>query len=231
MEFKILLADNDANFLSQLGRALLNVDYSLYPAESKEIAMQQIKKGNIDAAIIDTDLPGGIEEVLEACVNMSKPIVAMGALPLKETEQLVEIMYYGVPYVKKFNAEGSPKLDKIIARMNALLKTLLVFSNNKEYQLGVLAGLNSKGYKVFVADQAEDLVHTFLLSEPKAILVYFPKDEDLREIIKIREIDTKLPIALVINSQQDEVNKGPIDKNGATKIITQDEIADYVDRL
>lgn len=230
MGFKILLADNDANFLSRLGRMLLDVDYLLYPAESKEIAMQQIKQGNIDAAIIDINLPGGVEEVLEACLSKSKPIVAMGALPLKETEHLVEIMYYGVPYVKKFGDEGSPKLDKIIARMNALLKTLLIFSNNKEYQRGVLAGLSSKGYKVFVADQAEDLVHTFLLSEPKAILVYFPKDEDLREIIKIREIDAKLPIALVINSHQSELS-GPIDRNGVTKIITQDKISDYIEGL
>jgi len=229
MGFKILLADDDANYLSRLGRALLDADYLLYPAESKEIALQQIAEHDIDAAIIDIDLPGGVEELLEACLNKTKPIVTMGALPLKETEHLVEIMYYGIPYVKKFGDEGSPKLYKIIARMNALLKTLLIFSNNKEYQLGVLAGLSSRGHKVFIADRAEDLVQTFLLSEPKAILVYFPKDEDLREIAKIRKMDSKLPIAVVINSQEGDLG-GQIN-DVATKIITQDKMADYLEGL
>jgi DNA-binding response OmpR family regulator len=229
MELKILLADNDASYLSLLGRALLEKDYLLYPSESKEIALHQITEHDIDAAIIDVNLPGGVEEVLEACLNKSKPIVTMGALPLKETEHLVEIMYYGIPYVKKFSNEGAIKLDTIIARMNALLRTLLIFSNNKEYQLGVLAALNSTGYKVFVADQAEELLDTFLLSEAKAILVYFPKHEDLQEIAKIRGMDSRVPIAIVINSQQGDLGGQINDK--ATKVITQDKLADYLEEL
>lgn len=229
MGLRILLADNDADYLSLLGRALLEKDYLLYPAESKEIALQQITEHNIDAAIIDMNLPGGVAEVLEACLNKSKPIVTMGALPLKETEHLVEIMYYGIPYVKKFSNEGAIKLDVIIAKMNALLRTLLVFSNNKKYQLGVLAGLNSTGYRVFVADQAEELLHAFLLSEAKAILVYFPKDEDLQEIAKLRRMDSKVPIAIVVNSQQDDLTRQTNDE--ATRVITQDKLVDYLEEL
>lgn len=113
--------------------------------------------------------------------------------------------------------------------MNALLRTLLVFSNNKQYQLGVLAGLNSTGYKVFVAEQAEELLHTFLISEAKAILVYFPKDEDLQEIAKIRRMDSRVPIAIVINSQQDDLTRQPND--AATRVITQDKLVDYLEEL
>jgi len=229
MGLRILLADNDANYLSLLGRALLEKDHLLYPAESKEIALQQITEHDIDAAIIDINLPGGVEEVLEACLNKSKPIVTMGALPLKETEHLVEVMYYGIPYVKKFSNEGTIKLDTIIAKMNALLRTLLVFSNNKKYQLGVLAGLNSTGYKVLVADRAEELLHAFLLSEAKAILVYFPKDEDLQEIAKLRRMDSKVPIAIVINSQRGDLG-GQINDE-ATRVITQDKLVDYLEEL
>jgi len=228
MAFKILLADNDANYLSLLGRELLDAEYLLYPAESKEIALQQIEH-DIDAAIIDVSLPGGVEELLEACLNKAKPIIAMGALPLKETQHLIEIMYYGVPYVKKFGNEGGPKLDMIIARMNTLLKTLLVFSNNKEYQKGVLAGLNARGYKVFVAHQAEDLLHTFLLSEPRAILVYFPKSDDLQEIAKIRRMDRELPIAVIMNGQQGDLGEQINDE--ATRVISQDRLADYLEEL
>jgi len=229
MGFRILLADNDANYLSRLGRALLDANYLLYPAESKEIALKQITEHNIDAAIIDVNLPGGVTELLEACLNKSKPIVTMGDQPLKATNYLIEIMYYGIPYVKKFSNGGAIKLDNIIARMNALLKTLLIFSNNKEYQLGILAGLKSRGYKVFVAQQAEDLVHTFLLSEAKALLVYFPKDKDLQEVAKIRKMDSKVPIAIVINNQQGDIDSQISDE--ATKVMPQDRLADYLKEI
>ena len=229
MGFKILIADNNASFMSMLGRALLDSDYSLYPAESKETALKQIAQSDIDACIIDVDLPGGIEDLLQACVNRSKPIVAMGISPLKETDKLIEIMYYGIPYVKKFSAEGEAKLDHIIARMNVLLRTLLIFSKDSEYQRGVIAGLESKGYKVFTTESSDDLMHTFLISEPKAVLVYFPSQEDLDELAKIRKMDTSLPIAVVLNNTPEEDNGVLDDKS--TRVLAQDEVSDYLDKL
>jgi DNA-binding response OmpR family regulator len=229
MGFRIVIADSNANFMSMLGRAMLDSEYSLYPAESKDTALQQITQYDIDACIIDVDLPGGIEEVLQACMNKSKPIVAMGASPLKETGKLVEIMYYGIPYVKKFNAEGEAKLEHIIARMNVLLRTLLIFSKDTEYQRGVIAGLESKGYKVFTTDTADDLMHTFLLSEPKAVLVYFPTEEEITELNKIRKMDSQLAIAVVLNNLPPET----IDlfKDKSTRVLAQDEVSDYLDQL
>ncbi len=229
MSFKIVIADSNASFMSMLGRALLDSDYSLYPAESKETALKQITQYDIDACIIDVGLPGGIEEVLQACMNKSKPIVAMGAVPLKETDKLVEIMYYGIPYVKKFNNEGEAKLDHIMARMNVLLRTLLIFSKDNEYQIGVIAGLESKGFKVFTANSAEDLMHAFMLSEPKAVLIYFPEKEDLDELAKIRKIDKKLPIAVVINNQPTDASN--LADDNSTRILSQDEVSDYLDSL
>ncbi|MFA5399009.1 MAG: hypothetical protein WC169_05535 [Dehalococcoidia bacterium] len=229
MGFRIVIADSNAKFMSMLGRALLDSDYSLYPAESRETALQQITQYDIDACIIDVDLPGGIEEVLQACMNKSKPIVAMGAATLKETGKLVEIMYYGIPYVKKFNAEGEAKLDHIIARMNILLRTLLIFSKDSEYQRGVTAGLESKGYKVFTTETSEDLLHTFLLSEPKAVLVYFPTAEEIEELKKIRKLDNHLPIAVVLNNLPSEAIDVFQDKS--TKILSQEEVSDYLDYL
>jgi len=229
MGFKIVIADSNANFMSMLGRALLDSEYSLYPAESRETALEQISQYDIDACIIDVDLPGGIEEVLQACMNKSKPIVAMGASPLKETGKLVEIMYYGIPYVKKFSTEGEAKLEHIIARMNVLLRTLLIFSKDTEYQRGVIAGLESKGYKIFTSQTADDLMHTFLLSEPKAVLVYFPSEEEIVELNKIRKMDNQLPIAVVLNNLPPEA----IDlfKDKSTKVLAQDEVSDYLDKL
>jgi DNA-binding response OmpR family regulator len=229
MGFKIVIADSNANFMSMLGRALLDSEYALYPAESKETALEQITQYDIDACIIDVDLPGGIEEVLQACMNKSKPIVAMGASPLKETGKLVEIMYYGIPYVKKFSTEGEAKLEHIIARMNVLLRTLLIFSKDTEYQRGVIAGLESKGYKIFTSETADDLMHTFLLSEPKAVLVYFPSEEEIVELNKIRKMDSKLPIAVVLNNLPPEA----IDlfKDKSTRMLSQDEVSDYLDKL
>lgn len=229
MGFKILIADSNANFMSMLGRALLDSDYALYPAESKENALKHISQGGVDACIIDVDLPGGIEEVLQACLNASKPIVAMGISPLKETDKLVEIMYYGIPYVKKYSAEGEAKLDHIIARMNVLLRTLLIFSKDSEYQRGVIAGLESKGYKIFTTQSPDDLMHTFMLSEPKAVLVYFPDNQDLQEIAKIRKIDNKLPIALVLNNLIDEMDT--LLNDMSTRVLSQDEVSDYLDKL
>lgn len=229
MGFKILIADNNASFMSMLGRALLDSDYSLYPAESKDIALKQIAHSDIDACIIDVDLPGGIEELLQACADKSKPIVAMGVSPLKETGKLVEIMYYGIPYVKKFSPEGEAKLDHIIARMNVLLRTLLIFSKDGEYQRGVIAGLESKGYKIFITENSDDLMHTFLISEPKAVLVYFPNKEDLEELSKIRKIDANLPIAVVLNNSPDE-DDGILDDK-STRVLAQDEVSDYLDTL
>ena len=229
MGFRIVIADSNARFMSMLGRALLDSDYALYPAESRETALQQITQYDIDACIIDVDLPGGIEEVLQACMNKSKPIVAMGASTLKETGKLVEIMYYGIPYVKKFNIEGEAKLDHIIARMNVLLRTLLIFSKDSEYQRGLIAGLESKGYKVFTTEASEDLMHTFLLSEPKAVLVYFPSEEEIEELKKIRKLDNRLPIALVLNNLPTETTGLFQDKS--TKVLAQDEVSDYLDKL
>jgi len=229
MSFKILIADNNASFMSMLGRALLDSDYSLYPAESRESALKQITQSDIDACIIDVDLPGGIEEILQACINKSKPIVAMGISPLKETDKLVEIMYYGIPYIKKFSSEGEPKLDHIIARMNVLLRTLLIFSKDSEYQRGVIAGLESKGYKIFTTENAEDLMHTFLISEPKAVLVYFPTKDDLEELSKIRKVDNSLPIALVLNNLPEaDIN---ILNDKSTRVLRQNEVSDYLDKL
>jgi len=229
MGFKIVIADSNANFMSMLGRALLDSEYALYPAESKETALEQITQYDIDACIIDVDLPGGIEEVLQACMDKSKPIVAMGASPLKETGKLVEIMYYGIPYVKKFSTEGEAKLEHIIARMNVLLRTLLIFSKDTEYQRGVIAGLESKGYKIFTSETADDLMHTFLLSEPKAVLVYFPSEEEIVELNKIRKMDNQLPIAVVLNNLPPEA----IDlfKDKSTRVLSQDEVSDYLDKL
>jgi hypothetical protein len=229
MGFKIVIADSNANFMSMLGRALLDSEYALYPAENKETALEQITQYDIDACIIDVDLPGGIEEVLQACMNKSKPIVAMGACTLKETGTLVEIMYYGIPYVKKFSTEGDAKLEHIIARMNVLLRTLLIFSKDNEYQRGVIAGLESKGYKIFTTQTADDLMHTFLLSEPKAVLVYFPSEEEIVELNKIRKMDNQLPIAVVLNNLPPEA----IDlfKDKSTKVLAQDEVSDYLDKL
>ena len=229
MGFKIVIADSNANFMSMLGRALLDSEYALYPAENKETALEQITQYDIDACIIDVDLPGGIEEVLQACMNKSKPIVAMGASTLKETGKLVEIMYYGIPYVKKFSTEGEAKLEHIIARMNVLLRTLLIFSKDNEYQRGVIAGLESKGYKIFTTQTADDLMHTFLLSEPKAVLVYFPSEEEIVELNKIRKMDNQLPIAVVLNNLPPEA----IDlfKDKSTKVLAQDEVSDYLDKL
>jgi DNA-binding response OmpR family regulator len=229
MGFRIVIADSNAKFMSMLGRALLDSDYSLYPAESRETALQQITQYDIDACIIDVDLPGGIEEVLQACMNKSKPIVAMGASTLKETGKLVEIMYYGIPYVKKFNTEGEAKLDHIIARMNVLLRTLLIFSKDSEYQRGVIAGLESKGYKVFTTETSDDLLHTFLLSEPKAVLVYFPTAEEIEELKKIRKLDNHLPIAVVLNNLPSEAIDVFQDKS--TRILSQEEVSDYLDYL
>jgi len=229
MGFKIVIADSNANFMSMLGRALLDSEYALYPAENKETALEQITQYDIDACIIDVDLPGGIEEVLQACMNKSKPIVAMGVSTLKETGKLVEIMYYGIPYVKKFSTEGDAKLEHIIARMNVLLRTLLIFSKDNEYQRGVIAGLESKGYKIFTTQTADDLMHTFLLSEPKAVLVYFPSEEEIVELNKIRKMDNQLPIAIVLNNLPPEA----IDlfKDKSTKVLSQDEVSDYLDKL
>jgi CheY-like chemotaxis protein len=229
MGFKIVIADSNANFMSMLGRALLDSEYALYPAESKEMALEQITQYDIDACIIDVNLPGGIEEVLQACMNKSKPIVAMGASTLKETGKLVEIMYYGIPYVKKFSTEGDAKLEHIIARMNVLLRTLLIFSKDTEYQRGVIAGLESKGYKIFTSQSADDLMHTFLLSEPKAVLVYFPSEEEIGELNKIRKMDNQLPIAVVLNNLPPEA----IDlfKDKSTRVLAQDEVSDYLDKL
>jgi DNA-binding response OmpR family regulator len=229
MGFKIVIADSNANFMSMLGRALLDSDYALYPAESKESALKQITQYDVDACIIDVDLPGGIEEVMQACLNKAKPIVAMGVVPLKETGKLIEIMYYGIPYVKKYNNEGEAKLDHIIARMNVLLRTLLIFSKDNEYQRGVIAGLESKGYKVFTAENADDLMRTFFISEPKAILVYFPSSEDMEELTKIRKIDNHLPIALVLNNLP--ADAGELSINESTKMLTQEEVSDYLDKL
>ena len=229
MKFKVLIADNNANFMSMLGRALLDLDYSLYPAESKEAALGQLRQSEIDACIIDVDLPGGIAEVLQECINRSKPIVAMGVSPLKETDKLVEIMYYGIPYVKKFSPEGEPKLDHIIARMNVLLKTLLIFSKNTKYQAGVIAGLESKGYKVFTTGNAEDIMHIFMVSEPKAVLVYFPSKDDLEKLSKIRKLDKSLPIALVLDNLPEVDIRILNDKS--TRVLQGDEVSDYLDEL
>jgi DNA-binding NtrC family response regulator len=138
-------------------------------------------------------------------------------------------MYYGIPYVKKFNTEGEAKLDHIIARMNVLLRTLLIFSKDSEYQRGVIAGLESKGYKVFTSETSDDLLHTFLLSEPKAVLVYFPTDEELEELKKIRKLDSHLPIAVVLNNLPSEAIDLFQDKS--TKILSQEEVSDYLDYL
>ena len=229
MGFKIVIADNNAKFMSMLGRALLDSEYSLYPAESKETALKQISQYEIDACIIDVDLPGGIEEVLQACMGRAKPIIAMGISPLKETDKLVEIMYYGIPYVKKFDNEGEAKLDHIIARMNVLLRTLLIFGKDGEYQRGVIAGLESKGYKVFTADNSEDLMRTFLISEPKAVLVYFPDQEDLKELTKIRKFDSHLPIAIVLNSPDEQTEE--IFENKSTRSLSQEQVSDFLDKL
>ena len=72
-------------------------------------------------------------------------------------------------------------------------------------------------------------MHTFMLSEPKAVLVYFPDPEDIQEISKIRKLDNRLPIALVLNNSEDEVGETLKDKS--TRILGQDEVSDYLDKL
>jgi DNA-binding response OmpR family regulator len=106
---------------------------------------------------------------------------------------------------------------------------LLIFSKDTEYQRGVIAGLESKGYKVFTTESADDLMHSFLISEPKAVLVYFPDAEDIQEITKIRKMNNQLPIALVLNSATDDVDGLEGDKS--TRVLSQEEVSDYLDKL
>jgi hypothetical protein len=72
-------------------------------------------------------------------------------------------------------------------------------------------------------------MHTFLLSEPKAVLVYFPSEEEIVELNKIRKMDNQLPIAVVLNNLPPEA----IDlfKDKSTKVLAQDEVSDYLDKL
>ena len=225
--FKVLLADSDCSFLSLLGRALLDVGYRLCPAESKEIAFNQLETQCPKAAILDVDLPGGIGELMEACLERAIPIVVMGAAPRKETKCLVEIMYHGIPYVKKFENDGQARVGKVVARLNALLTTLLIFRGTKEYEQGVLAGLSTLGYKVFVADRASNLTQTFLTSEPRVVLAYYPRREDLEELAKIRAMDARVHITVVLDHEEDNLTERALEA-GATAIIPKCEFANYL---
>ena len=84
-------------------------------------------------------------------------------------------------------------------------------------------------YRVLIADKAKDILHTFLVSKPEAILVYFPKGLDLQEIAKVRSMDSKIPIAIVTNNQDGNLY-GQMNHE-ATKVITQDKVAGYIQEL
>ncbi len=72
-------------------------------------------------------------------------------------------------------------------------------------------------------------MHTFLLSEPKAVLVYFPSEEEIVELNKIRKMDNQLPIAVVLNNLPPEAIDLFNDKS--TRVLAQDEVSDYLDKL
>jgi DNA-binding response OmpR family regulator len=229
MGIKVVLADSDSKYMSMLGRALLDAGYILCPAESKETAIKQINDYAVDACIIDIDLPGGIEEILEFCIAYTIPVISIGMTPLNSTDKSVELMYYGIPYVKKYNLTGEAKLDHIIARMNALMKTLLIWSKDIKSQLSVIAMLENKNYKVFAVDNPSDVLHTFLLSEPNSIIVYFPSHEDMKEVDNIRKIDNNLPIILVMDEPSKVADKINADKS--IRVVSTEEITDYLSSL
>ena len=67
------------------------------------------------------------------------------------------------------------------------------------------------------------------LSEPKAVLVYFPSDDELDELKKIRKLDNHLPIAIVLNNLPPEAIDLFEDKS--TRVLSQEEVSDYLDYL
>jgi DNA-binding NarL/FixJ family response regulator len=71
------------------------------------------------------------------------------------------------------------------------------------------------------------LARTFLISEPKVILAYYPDKEDLEELAKIRAMDAKVPITVVLDHEENGLREHAIDA-GATPIIPKSEYANYL---
>jgi DNA-binding response OmpR family regulator len=222
MGFNLLLADNDANYSSLLKRGLRNAEYRLFQAESREMALQYIVNCRIDAAIVDLDLPGGVKEILHTCENNSIPLVTTGNQSLDDSEYLIEIMYYGIPYFTKLDTAGVCITDTIISRINRMLKSVIIFSNNKDYRVGVVAGFSINGYNVIIADKTEDLEYLYTTKKPQAIVLYFPKYRDLHSISKIRKMNGNVPILVVARDYNDHLNR--LVKCGAITITTQDMV-------
>lgn len=226
MNFNLLLADNDANHSSLLKKDLMNTDYRLFQAESREMALQCISNCRIDAAIVDLDLPGGVKEILFECKNNSIPLITTGNQTLDESEYLIEIMYEGIPYITKLNTEGTSVRNTIITKINRMLRSVLIFGNNKDYLLGLCAGFTIEGYNITVADKAEDLEYLYNTERPQMIILYYPKHRDLAGICRIRKTDEKVHI-LIISKDTKEYPYNLVKKE-ALAIITQDMVSRYI---
>ena len=61
------------------------------------------------------------------------------------------------------------------------------------------------------------------------MLVYFLNDEEIEELKKIRKLDNRLPIAIVLNNLPSEAIDLFQDKS--TKILAREEVSDYLDYL
>ena len=153
------------------------------------------------------------------------PVLTTGNQPLPESEWQIELMYHGIPYLSKMDNDGIRIIDNIIIKMNRILKRVLIFSTNKAYQRGAVAGLNISGYNVIIADRSSDLIYLYTRERPQAIILYFPQCKDFHPIRRLRKIDSEIPIIVVPGEHSVKLNCG------AVKVIPREMVAHYLEEI
>ncbi len=117
---KILIVDDDTYILRSFSQVLTKRGFEVETAETGKQALQKLKQGSFDVALIDVCLP-----------DMEGPDLLENAK--KELEKTVKIMLTGHPSVKtsdKATFEGADtyivkpiKMDELISVINFFLKS------------------------------------------------------------------------------------------------------------
>ena len=124
---KILLVDNDPDFLETRREFLEKEGYEVIPASSPRKAMKALELGGIDLAILDIRLLNDDDEKdisgleLAKIVGRSTPVIMLTAYPaIDYARQALEPQADGVRIAQGFIA----KMDGPIALLTTIRKTL-----------------------------------------------------------------------------------------------------------
>jgi DNA-binding NtrC family response regulator len=209
MKRKIMLVDDNRDFLDSTKDLLEAKGYEVVTADNGETAIELIKESNFDVVLMDVKMPGmnGVESFIE--MKKIRPGVAVIMITAYSVDSLIQ----------KALKEGACAVMKKPLDINALFTTIdnlrkrgdggliLIADDDRELCKNLESILTNEGYNVIAAYDGEEAVKKSMIYPVDILLIdmKLPILNGLEVFHKIRDMKPKT-IAIIITAYAQEMH-------------------------